>query len=143
MTNDQRLNSAYWALRLTFGLVPLLAGIDKFFNLLTDWQKYLSPEIESLLPVSGQAFLYAAGVVEVVVGLGILTRWTRLGSYVAMAWLTLIAANLAVLGMLDIAVRDLVMAAGAYTLARLSEARGEAPAAASEVARTRAARSAS
>ena len=124
------LESLYRPLWLTYGLVPLLAGLDKFFNLLTFWPKYLSPTIAGLLPVSAQTFMYAVGVIEIVVGLLVLTRWTRLGAWIATAWLILIAVNLATLGLFDIAVRDLAMAVGASTLARFAEMRQEAPAAA-------------
>ena len=121
---DNKLNTAWWALRISFGVVPFLAGLDKFFNLLTNWQMYINPSIARLLPVSGTTFMHVVGVIEMVVGLAILTRWTRLGSYVAMIWLTLIALTLVLGGMfLDVAVRDLVMAIGAYTLAQLTEAR--------------------
>jgi len=126
---QSNLDSLYRPLWLTYGLVPLLAGLDKFFNLLTDWPKYLSPWMAHLLPVSPQTFMYAVGVIEIVVGLLVLTRWTRLGAWIAAAWLVLIALNLATLGLFDIAVRDLAMAVGAYTLARLAELRQESPAA--------------
>ena len=126
---QSNLASLYRPLWLTYGLVPLLAGLDKFFNLLTDWPKYLSPWIAHLLPVSAQTFMYAVGIIEIVVGLLVLTRWTRLGAWIAAAWLVLIALNLATLGLFDIAVRDLAMAVGAYTLARLAELRQESPAA--------------
>jgi hypothetical protein len=66
------------------------------------------------------------GIVELAVGLAILTAWTRLGAYVASAWLILVAINLALAGYFDIAVRDVVMAIGAFTLARLTEVRQEA-----------------
>ncbi|HKH49141.1 MAG TPA: DoxX family membrane protein [Thermoanaerobaculia bacterium] len=121
------LESLYRPLWLTYGLVPLLAGLDKFFNLLTDWPKYLSPWVAGLLPVSAQTFIYAVGVIEIVVGLMVLTRWTRLGAWIATAWLVLIAVNLVTLGLFDIAVRDLAMAVGASTLARLAELRQESP----------------
>ncbi|HST20868.1 MAG TPA: hypothetical protein VLR90_07115 [Blastocatellia bacterium] len=121
---DNKLNTAWWALRISFGVVPFLAGLDKFFNLLTNWQMYINPSIAHLLPVSGTTFMHIVGVIEMIVGLAILTRWTRLGSYVAMIWLTLIALTLVLGGMfLDVAVRDLVMAVGVYTLAQLTEAR--------------------
>ena len=132
MTTTQpnlNLESLYRPLWLTYGLVPLLAGLDKFLNLLTDWPKYLSPLVEGMLPVSPQTFMYAVGIIEIAVGLLVLTRWTRLGAWIAAAWLVLIALNLVTLGMFDIAVRDLAMAVGAYTLARLAELRQEAPAA--------------
>lgn len=123
------LESLYRPLWLTYGLVPLLAGLDKFLNLLADWPKYLSPWMADLLPVSAQTFMYAVGIIEIAVGLMVLTRWTRLGAWIAAAWLVLIAVNLVTLGMFDIAVRDLAMAVGAYTLAQLAELRQEAPAA--------------
>lgn len=130
MANQPNLNteSLYRPLWLTYGLVPLLAGLDKFLNLLTDWPKYLSPWMAGLLPVSDQTFMYAVGIIEIAVGLMVLTRWTRLGAWIAAAWLILIAVNLITMGLFDIAVRDVAMAVGAYTLARLAELRHEAPA---------------
>jgi uncharacterized membrane protein YphA (DoxX/SURF4 family) len=128
-SSSPNLESLYRPLWLTYGLVPLLAGLDKFFNLLTDWPKYLSPWLADLLPMPAQSFLYAVGIIEILVGLMVLTRWTRLGAWIAAAWLVLIAVNLVTLGMFDIAVRDLAMAVGAYTLARLAELRQDAPAA--------------
>ena len=123
MTIDRRVESARQALRVVFGVVPFLAGLDKFFNLLADWPRYLSPAAQAILPVSGETFMHVAGVIEMVVGLAILTRWTVIGSYVAAAWLVAIALNLVSSGsFLDVAVRDLVMATAAYTLARLTEA---------------------
>ncbi len=121
---NRKLDSVWWALRIGLGLGPLLAGLDKFFNVLTNWSMYLSPLAESLLPVSGTAFMQAVGVVEMAVGLLILAGQTRLGGYIAMGWLVAIAANLASTGMFyDLAVRDLEIALAAYSLARLSEAR--------------------
>lgn len=123
-TKERGLNSAWWALRIGLGVGPFLAGLDKFFNILTDWGMYLSPAVEGLLPISGTAFMQTVGVIEMVVGLAILTRWTRLGSYVAAGWLVAIAANLVTTGMFfDLAVRDVEIAIAAYTLARLTEAR--------------------
>jgi len=118
------LTSAYWALRIGMGLGPLLAGIDKFFNLLTDWGMYLSPLVEKVLPVSGPTFMRIVGVTEIVLGLAILVGRTRIGGYLAVVWLVGIAVNLVTTGMFyDLAVRDLEIAIGAYTLARLTEAR--------------------
>ena len=123
MESIEKINSPYWALRIAFGAVPFLAGLDKFFNILTHWDKYLSPLAQHLLPVSATTFMHFAGIIEMIVGIAILTRWTRLGSYVAAVWLVGIALNLLAAGFLDVAVRDLVMAVGAYTLGRLSEVR--------------------
>jgi uncharacterized membrane protein YphA (DoxX/SURF4 family) len=124
MKTDNGIESAWWALRIGLGVAPVAAGLDKFFNLLADWQGYLSPLIQGFLPFSAATFMHLAGVVEIAVGVAILTRWTREASYVAMAWLLLIALNLVTTGrFLDVAVRDVEMAIAAYTLARLTEAR--------------------
>jgi uncharacterized membrane protein YphA (DoxX/SURF4 family) len=129
-TNQRIIDSSWWTLRVAFGLVPFLAGLDKFFNLLTDWPRYLAPAFRDFLPVSPQVFMYAVGVVEMVAGLGILvTRWTRPFAYVVAGWLTCIAIDLVAARYFDVAVRDLVMAVGAVTLARLSRV-VEVPAAA-------------
>jgi uncharacterized membrane protein YphA (DoxX/SURF4 family) len=122
-----QLDDAWWTLRIALGFGPFLAGLDKFFNLLADWPAYLSPLAVSLLPVSGEAFMGAVGVIEMIVGLAILTAWTRLGAYVAAGWLLAIAANLLTTGRyLDVAVRDVLIACAAFTLARLTEARAQA-----------------
>ena len=121
---NQRLNSSWWALRIGFGVAPFLAGLDKFFNLLTNWKAYLNPLALRMIPVAPETFLHAIGVVEMIVGLAILTRWTRLGSYVASLWLVCIALNLVAMGaFFDIAVRDVLLALAAFTLARLTEVR--------------------
>jgi len=123
------LNSAWWVLRLGLGLGPFLAGLDKFFNILTNWEMYLSPLAMKVLPVSAPVFMRTVGVVEMAVGLAILAGYTRVGGYVAGIWLLAIAANLATTGMFwDLAVRDVEIALGAYALARLSEARQAAAA---------------
>jgi uncharacterized membrane protein YphA (DoxX/SURF4 family) len=127
MKFDKRVESAWWALRIGLGVAPVAAGLDKFFNLLADWEGYLSPAFQALLPVSAVTFMHLVGIVEIFVGLAILTRWTRVGSYVVMAWLVLIALNLLTTGrFLDVAVRDVEMAIAAYTLARLTEVRESA-----------------
>jgi len=110
------------ALRLCFGAVPLLAGLDKFFNLLTDWPHYLSPLAAGLLPVAPATAMHVIGVVEITVGLIVFSRWTIAGSLIVSVWLALIALNLVAGGFFDIAVRDLVLAVAAYTLACLSAA---------------------
>jgi uncharacterized membrane protein YphA (DoxX/SURF4 family) len=121
---NKHLDSAWWALRIGLGVGPFLAGLDKFFNLLTNWEMYLSPLVQKFLPFSATSFMHIVGVIEMIVGLAILTRWTRLGSYVAAVWLVAIAINLVSTGMFfDLAVRDLEIAIGAFTLARLTEAR--------------------
>lgn len=121
---DQRLNSSWWALRIALGVAPFLAGLDKFFNLLANWTMYLNPLVLRVVPVGPGTFMRAVGVVEMIVGIAILTRWTRLGAYVAAAWLVGIALNLVTMGaFFDVAVRDLLIAVSAFSLARLTEVR--------------------
>ena len=126
-TFDSRLDQAWWMLRIGLGVGPFLAGLDKFFNLLTNWTAYISPVALKILPFSAQTFMHIVGVIEMIVGLAILTKWTRFGSYVAAAWLLAITLNLLSTGtFFDIAVRDLEMALAALVLARLTEVRQEA-----------------
>ena len=124
MRNDPALDAVYLPLKVTYGLVPLLAGLDKFFGVLADWEAYLAPSIAGILPFSPSTFMMIVGVIEMIVGLAILTKLTRLGAYVAMVWLVLIAGNLVLAGRLDIAVRDLAMAVGAYSLGTLAALKG-------------------
>lgn len=124
MQNGQ-LRTSWWTLRLCYGLVPIVAGLDKFTNLLTNWTKYLSPTIQQVLPVSMSAtsFMYWIGVIEVAAGLMVLSNYVRWGAYVVSLWLVGIAINLVSTGQyFDIAVRDTVMAVGAFVLAKLTEA---------------------
>lgn len=118
MHREGHLEDAYWALRIGLGATAFLAGLDKFTNLLTDWEKYLAPQVKEKLPISGRQFMYGIGVIEMLVGLGILTTSPRAAGYTASAWLLGIAGNLVLNGDYDIAVRDVNMALAAYALAR-------------------------
>jgi uncharacterized membrane protein YphA (DoxX/SURF4 family) len=126
---DEHLEKPWWILRITYGVVPIVAGLDKFTNLLTDWSQYLSPLALRVLPFSATTFMYLVGIIEIAAGILVLSKLTRIGAYVVSAWLVAIALNLLLTGRyFDIAVRDLVMAIGAFTLARVTEARGSAAA---------------
>jgi uncharacterized membrane protein YphA (DoxX/SURF4 family) len=121
---DKRISSAYWALRLVFGIVPIVAGLDKFTNLLADWQGYLSPLALRLLPVSPRVFMGAVGIVEIVVGIGVLAGWARVFGWIAGAWLLAIALNLLLTGrFFDVAARDVALAVAAFSLARIAPLR--------------------
>ena len=121
---DHQLNTAWWALRIGLGLGPIIAGIDKYFNILADWSMYLSPLATKLVPVSAATFMHIIGIVEIIAGLIVLSRWTRIGSYVVMAWLLGIAVNLLTTGMFyDLAVRDVEIAIGAFALSQLTAVR--------------------
>jgi uncharacterized membrane protein YphA (DoxX/SURF4 family) len=122
ITIQEKVNSAQRLLRITFGLVPVAAGLDKFFNLLTVWTQYLDPRFAQLLPFSAETFMHIVGVIEIAAGFLVLSRFKTMGAYVVSAWLAVIAVTLIVSGRyLDVAVRDLVMSIGAYTLASLTQ----------------------
>jgi hypothetical protein len=122
-SRDDLITSVWRTFRWLFGLVPLVAGLDKFFNLLVYWPKYVAPFVERILPASPQSFMYLVGVIEIVAGLAVLASpWPRLFGQVVALWLTGIAVNLLLAGYLDIAVRDLVMAVAVFSFARLTAA---------------------
>ena len=126
--SEGRLNVAWWALKIGLGVGPIVAGADKYFNKLADWGMYLSPLATKLLPVSAATFLHVVGVVEIIAGLIVLSRWTKVGSYIVMFWLLAIAINLLTTGMFyDLAVRDVEIAIGAFALAQLTAAREGQP----------------
>jgi uncharacterized membrane protein YphA (DoxX/SURF4 family) len=116
---EEPRDSQVEVLRWTYGLVPIVAGADKFTNLLADWSKYLSPTARDALPVSPRTFMRAVGLVEIAAGALVLApKTSRLGAYVVAGWLGAIAANLVLDRKYDIAVRDVVMGIGAITLGR-------------------------
>src|SRR5207249_3917057 len=116
----ERLSPVFWTLKLTFGLVPIVAGLDKFTNLLVQWEKYLAPPIAHMVPPHG--FMLLVGVIEIIAGIGVLlTPWTKLFAWVVAAWLWCIALNLVIAGFYDIAVRDIVMGISAACFARITE----------------------
>jgi uncharacterized membrane protein YphA (DoxX/SURF4 family) len=136
---DTRLERIFWTLRIAFGLTAFLAGLDKFFNLLTNWEQYASPLVLNIVPLSADALMRAAGVIEMIAGIAILAGLTRLGGYVVAGWLTLIALSLVTTGhFFDVAVRDLVMAIGSFTLAKVSEIRADSTVAVPQATRLRA-----
>jgi uncharacterized membrane protein YphA (DoxX/SURF4 family) len=108
-------------LKFTFGLVPIVAGLDKFTNILTQWDQYLNPSIAEILPMSAASFMMVVGVIEIIAGILVLVK-TEIGGYVVAGWLTAIALTLIVgFNFVDVAVRDLVMAIAAFSMARLSK----------------------
>lgn len=122
--SDRNFNVAWWTLRVGLGLAPILAGLDKFFNLLTNWEMYLDPAIPQLFRIPPTAFMYIVGVIEIAAGILVFTRLTRYAAYVIAAWLLAIAANLLAQAMFfDIAVRDVELSLAAFALAKLTETR--------------------
>lgn len=122
---SESLAAVYLPLRVVYGLTPIVAGLDKFFNLLANWGDYLPATIVEGLPISVSTLMGGVGCIEVMAGLAVLLFAPRLGAWVVTAWLTAIALTLILAGHYDIAVRDLVMAVGAYALAQLAALRGE------------------
>jgi hypothetical protein len=118
-----RAQQAYLLLWLGFITAPIAAGADKFFHLLTNWDKYLAPVVDRLLGGYGHQFMLAVGVIEIVAGIGVALR-PRIFSYVVAAWLLGIVVNLLLfppsLAHYDVALRDVGLCLGALALGRLS-----------------------
>lgn len=111
---------AYAILRAGFALAPVLFGLDKFFDLLVDWPKYLAPWANDILPGNAGDFMHVVGVVEIVAGLAVALK-PRIGAYLVAGWLAGIIVNLlSYSGYYDIALRDFGLMLGALTLARLA-----------------------
>lgn len=119
-TFNPTFKSIYNVLRLTYGIVPIVAGLDKFTNILTQWDQYLHPGIAGMLPFSASVFMMIVGVIEILAGILVLVK-PSFGAPVVSIWLTLIASTLLFSGhFLDVAVRDLVMAVGALSLSKMA-----------------------
>jgi hypothetical protein len=114
------VHSSHTLLKYAYGLVPIIAGADKFTNLIVSWEEYLNPAIPQLLHMTPHAFMLVVGVIEIVAGLLVFAK-PRLGGFIVMAWLLGISLQLVLWGRhFDIAIRDAVMAVGALTMARLA-----------------------
>jgi hypothetical protein len=123
---------AYLILRTGFVVAPILFGLDKFANLLTDWTAYLAPAVDRLIPGTATTAMVAVGVIEIVAGLVVAVR-PKFGGYLVAAWLAGIIVNLLLLGdRYDVALRDFGLLLGALALARLATAFGRARPQASE-----------
>jgi hypothetical protein len=117
-----RARQAFRILYVGFVVAPILAGLDKFFDVLVDWDRYLAPVVPDLLPVSGHTFMLVVGVVEIAAGILVAVA-PRIGGYVVAVWLWVIIVNLLILGdYFDVALRDFGLSLGALALARLAEA---------------------
>lgn len=111
---------AFWLLRIGFTVAPIVFGLDKFFNVLTDWTNYLAPRFNDIIPGSASTAMYMVGVVEIVAGLVVALR-PRYGGYIVALWLGGIILNLLLIpDYYDIALRDFGLLLAALTLARLA-----------------------
>ncbi|MCC6403966.1 MAG: hypothetical protein IT207_08140 [Fimbriimonadaceae bacterium] len=116
--NKTGVERAYHILHLGFIAAPLLAGADKFFNLLTDWTQYLAPQVATVIPA--QTFMKVVGAVEIVAAIVVAVA-PRFGGYLVAAWLGGIIVNLLMIpGHFDTALRDLGLLLGALALAQLA-----------------------
>ena len=119
---DNGSHQAFLILRLGFTLAPIIAGLDKFLQLLTNWDKYLAPAVPNTLGIAPHTFMMIVGAIEIAAGVLVAIN-PRIGGYVVSAWLVGIIINLLLLGgYLDVALRDFGLALGALALARLAEA---------------------
>jgi uncharacterized membrane protein YphA (DoxX/SURF4 family) len=115
------VRQAYLILRFGFTVAPILAGLDKFFHLLVNWDQYLPAITNRMVDGHGHELMLAVGVIEIVAGIGVALK-PRIFAYVVAAWLALIILNLlAIPGYFDIALRDLGLLLGALALGRLSQ----------------------
>ena len=126
-THDRTLSKtsaayqAYQILYLAFVVAPVVAGLDKFFHLLVNWDMYLAPIIARLSPIGGHGLMLAVGVVEIAAGLLVAMK-PRIGAYIVSAWLLMIVISLLIIpGFFDIALRDFGLSLAALALARLSQ----------------------
>jgi len=111
---------AFHILRFAFAAAPIIAGIDKFFHYLVNWDQYLAPWIGRLSPIGGHSLMLLAGVIEIAAGVLVALK-PRIAAPIVGVWLCLIIVNLVSMGSyLDVALRDLGLALGAFALWRLS-----------------------
>ena len=119
-THSHPSHQAYQILHLGFTVLPILAGLDKFFEVLADWDRYLAPLFPQMLSISPETFMAIVGIVEIVAGLVVFFK-PRLGGYLVMLWLWGIILNLLLIpGYYDVALRDFGLSLGALSLARLA-----------------------
>lgn len=119
---DDPAYQAFWLLRGGFTVAPIVFGLDKFFHVLVNWDRYLAPRINDIVPGTAHQAMYAVGIIEIVAGLVVALR-PRVGGYLVAAWLGGIIVNLLLIpGFYDVALRDFGLLLGAIALARLAAA---------------------
>ena len=122
-TRTSSADQAFVLLRTVFTVAPILFGLDKFFGVLTEWEQYLAPQIDSIVPGTAHQAMLIVGVVEIAAGV-LVAVLPRIGGYVVAAWLAAIIVNLLLLGAYyDVALRDFGLLVGALALARLAASR--------------------
>jgi uncharacterized membrane protein YphA (DoxX/SURF4 family) len=126
ITTADPAHQAFLLLRTIFTVAPIVFGIDKFFNVLTDWTHYLAPLATDIVPVDPQVFMYGVGIIEIVAGVLVALR-PRVGSLVVVLWLAGIIVNLLLIpGFFDVGLRDFGLLVAALALNRLATSRAHA-----------------
>lgn len=125
-TTDEKLRDpayqAFFLLRTVFTIAPILFGLDKYFHVLVNWDRYVAPDVINHLPWTAHQLMYGVGAIEIVAGL-VVAFWPRFGGYLVAAWLAGIIINLLLIpDFYDIALRDFGLLVGALALARLATA---------------------
>jgi uncharacterized membrane protein YphA (DoxX/SURF4 family) len=117
---DDPAYQAFWLLRIGFTLAPILFGVDKFANVMVNWEQYLAPWIREASPLSATHTMYVVGVIEIIAGIAVAIK-PRYAAYIVAAWLAGIIVNLLTYsGYYDVALRDFGLLLAALTLARLA-----------------------
>ena len=121
VTSGSPAYQAFWILRFGFTVAPILAGLDKFFHLMVNWDQYLPEVVARVSPIQPHGLMLLVGVIEIVAGIGVALK-PRIFAYIVAAWLALIIINLLLIpGYFDVALRDLGLLLAALALARLSQ----------------------
>jgi hypothetical protein len=124
LLRDDPAYQAFTLLRVGFTVAPIAFGIDKFFNVMVNWERYLAPWIHHLSPLSATHTMRVVGLIEIAAGVAVAVK-PRYGAYIVAAWLAGIIVNLLTYsGYYDVALRDFGLMLGALTLARLATAFG-------------------
>jgi len=121
VTSASPAHQAFWILRFGFTVAPILAGLDKFFHIMVNWDQYLPEVVARVSPIQPHGLMLLAGVIEIIAGIGVALK-PRIFAYIVAAWLALIIINLLLIpGYFDVALRDLGLLLAALALARLSQ----------------------
>jgi uncharacterized membrane protein YphA (DoxX/SURF4 family) len=114
-------HQAFRILHFGFTVAPILAGLDKFFHLLVNWDQYVPGMVARVSPIQPHTLMFVVGVIEIVAGIGVALK-PRIFAYIVAAWLAVIIINLLLIpGYFDIALRDFGLLLAALSLARLSQ----------------------
>jgi hypothetical protein len=126
-TAKKNLDKLIMFLKYVYGFFFVVVGVDKFFNVITFWEKYFSVAILNMLPATASAFVMLVGLIEITLGVLVLTKWTKIGAHLMTGWIGLVVLNLLTMGSLylDIAARDLLIGVGTCTLGCLIAIRDE------------------